>query len=484
MFNYMNVGFVNNRTYDEKIHAKELGYGIRDCVMEPTDFEYDETNHRVGWGRAIMGGTPVRLGSSGEYFDLPLNYTGPVTLKRVLNGNASTVEMLMTEPGTSDDTTYYFKLYDATNGTIIQDYRSIDWVHSFELKNIGGSMFVWVLNGFTSEPFDASVLAGNRTYRLSPLDIGVPDNTLPNDVDAALVALLTGLNNTLGGDKGGSVAYDLNDATVLQMLLQNKINTLIGWGSLTETDLTFDFELTNLVGDDGVVYNDFGHVYLTDIATNKKYDLPINNGTPNWNLFSNGVYLSDIPTVLLATPPSAYTNSPITLTDSIYNFESCIIDFGPEDASYVLYEPQEVIPTISSLNATHSLPNSAGIDHWINHFTVVNGGMTLNPNADSYYTARYNIAYSTSLININTPGSHGILGIKGVRRIFPQGTSHVLVTEGDLTYRVSIYEGKELRRVLMTAPTPLGQIGDNVHDVALQEVVKAKVVSNKKGVMK
>lgn len=227
MFNYMNVGFVQNRTYDEKIHAKELGYGMRNCVMTATDFEFDAINHRVGWGRAIMGGTPVRLGSTGEYFDLPVNYSGPVTLKRVLNGNASTIEMITTEPAGNTDSVYYFKLYDIALGAVTQDYRSIEWVHSFFLKNMGGSNIAWVLNGFTSETFDASVLAGNRTL-INDKDIGYDDTIHgASALEDILLDIFTKSQTSVGNDKPFIVEFITRSSSAYNVIFGTKLFAFI-----------------------------------------------------------------------------------------------------------------------------------------------------------------------------------------------------------------------------------------------------------------
>lgn len=143
-----------------------------------------------------------------------------------------------------------------------------------------GQSLTFILNDMAENTVDA------RTYRLSPIDIGVPDDTLPLDVDDALLALLNGLNAHLV-DKGGSVAYDLNSSAVLRDLIVDKINSLPGWKTITDENLVFDFELTNFTYETGAIIQDYGHIYLTNIVNNTRYDIPINTGVVKWDLMTN-----------------------------------------------------------------------------------------------------------------------------------------------------------------------------------------------------
>lgn len=146
------LDFYNLKSYDEKTHAAALGKGIPSFVVKGLELNGTILNSGIFTNTGTFG----QLGNEGETHTIATNYTGYVVIKSTLNGNGSTsvVELSTTRKDTDQRDTSnikYFTIYQLDNGEIVNDFRHINFVKSFEVINKGGGNFTFKLNGFESD---------------------------------------------------------------------------------------------------------------------------------------------------------------------------------------------------------------------------------------------------------------------------------------------------------------------------------------------
>lgn len=237
-FTQNRLEFANDITYDEISNAMAYGKGVPSFVVKGLDL----TGTTLTAGIFTNTGTFGQLGLAGETHTITANYTGYIVIKSTLNGvnSVSTIELSATR-NDSDPTIVsnikYFTIYKLNAGAIEEDYRHSSYVKNISFENVGGSNFVQNINGTKSNPFDASVFAGNRTL-LDDKDIGyddtIHDNTLLKDIlkdifDKTRTLIGTDKPFILNFDAGIGNVYNPNLGEALKELILNKYGyTIVG----------------------------------------------------------------------------------------------------------------------------------------------------------------------------------------------------------------------------------------------------------------
>lgn len=331
------MAFTNNRpefrqgqSYTEELHAKALNEGIPSFVQKGLEL----TGTTLTSGVAINSGIPGQWGEEGETHTITANYTGFIILKTVLdgaNGLNSIVEDVVrndTDPR-STSKTRYFTIYELLNGVIVQDFRHINYVKTFYLKNMGGSNIAWVLNGFTSDAFDASVMAGNRTI-LSLDELNLDGQWVLGDVPGNIKKAYDAGVTMVGNDKPFTIVQGLyrevnSDHYEFSQSIEDSI--IAGYGSGIGSNY-FEFSIT-FGTFDGLTNTNHNTTNFIEIKSNvgeftRQFDFDDWSST-KW-LDEKG-YTSGMGT-LLYTAPSGYNNNiDIVLSESLLNFDTIMIEW-------------------------------------------------------------------------------------------------------------------------------------------------------------
>lgn len=441
--------FYNNKSFDEKLFANGLGMGTPSFVCKGLEL----TGTTLTSGVFNNTGAYGILGLEGETHEIPANYTGFIVIKTTLNSQNGFNEIITSATKLDTDqrdtsNIKHFTIYELDAGVIVQDFRHINYVKSFYLKNMGGSNIAWVLNGFTSETFDASVLAGNRTV-VSFADIGVFNDDIQAFTSTEqLWSYVRGkVIDNMGGDKPAIVkqtVFDLetNFKKVIDLFEADLIREE-NWREkqITGIDITFDtsFYTTNSFVS-AVTYEPLATFAGAYSLTGEVYKFSLTqNDTINWALMNNGLYYGDLPEVLAQAVSVAFTTETIALSDSIYNFKNVICGFGPLDMSFQRFKEEGFPQNVGEMGFAHVMNSGAGIDNFASYFTITPNGLTLNKNTGTtQYTHRYSINLSNNTIVAQPQGSQGIISIKGNNRIYPMGTTHTFaIVDGKLERTVT-----------------------------------------------
>lgn len=245
--------FYNNKSFDEKLFANGLGMGTPSFVCKGLEL----TGTTLTSGVFNNTGAYGILGLEGETHTIPANYTGFIVIKTTMNSQNGFNEIITSATKLDTDqrdisNIKHFTIYELDAGVIVQDFRHINYVKSFYLKNMGGSNIAWVLNGFTSETFDASVLAGNRTL-LNNVDIAYDDTIhAATSYDNILLDLLTKSQTNVGNDKPFILNFVVKKDIIMTNLANgtiNYINTKYGYTIDPLKEINFKMEVATSLGD-------------------------------------------------------------------------------------------------------------------------------------------------------------------------------------------------------------------------------------------
>lgn len=233
--------FYNNKSFDEKLFANGLGMGTPSFVCKGLELTGTTLTSGVFNNTGAFG----ILGLEGETHTIPANYTGFIVIKTTMNSQNGFNEIITSATKLDTDqrdtsNIKHFTIYELLNGVIVQDFRHVNYVKSFYPKNVGGNSFVWVINGFESEPFDASTLAGNRVL-LNDYDINYDDSIHgASDLRDILLDIFLKAQTIVGNDKNfdvdfytNNLDYNTNLSEGINGLIESKhgfLETPSGWG--------------------------------------------------------------------------------------------------------------------------------------------------------------------------------------------------------------------------------------------------------------
>lgn len=445
------MAFTNNRldlfdgeSYGEIQHANAFAKGLPNFVVQGLEL----TGNTLNNGIFVNNGTFGQLGTSSETHTITANYTGFIVIESTLSGRTSTnriiesTTFLSTDPRTASNVRY-FTIYELSNGSIVNDFRHIDYVKSFEVKNIGESQFVFILNGFVSAPFDASVLAGNRTL-INEIDIGYDDTihatTLIQDI-------LKDLYDKSQAVVGIYKPFELTFLTAPEDLYNNNLSQKIQdfivekYGNPFGTIPWFKFklEVSTAKGstEENYVSSNKCSVWNKDFYFEWEFEYD------NWA----NVVVRDAKGYLSTNRESLYessgvTTTDVTLSDSIYNFEEITCGISSDVNSEV--DGFTFINVLGSAGMSFQQISAGTGGYYLLNCNLQVDATGKNVSAVEEYARRY-----TVLASGTTFESWYLRDVSCRNRIYPIGTTHSLREILGKIYRVATFPSGEEKATLL-----------------------------------